>query len=219
MTLEGLDGSGKTTQSRLLRAFLDDAGHPAFFTREPGGTELGERLRAITLPTRAGSVEPIAEALLMSAARAQLVAQEIRPRLARGEPVVCDRFYDSTLAYQGYGRGLSLDGLRNVTRFAVGGLTPDTTILLDISIEDAARRKEAERRHGAQEPSQGPANFFDVIDMEFRQRVRQGYQEMAAQEPDRWLVIDAAKPERVVHAQIRAAVSQLWGREGHTCRT
>jgi len=214
-----LDGSGKTTQSRLLRKFLDEAGHPAFFTREPGGTELGERLRAITLPKQAGSIEPVAEALLMSAARAQLVTQEIRPRLALGEPVVCDRFYDSTLAYQGYGRGLSLEGLRNVTLFAVGGLTPNLTILLDIPIEEAARRKKPERQQSAQMPSQGPTNFFDVIDMEFRQRVRQGYQDMAAEEPERWLVVDAAKPERVVHEQIRTAVSQLWRRGGHPCRT
>ena len=242
VTFEGLDGSGKTTQIGLLRAFLDREGHPAFITREPGGTALGEQLRKLVLPTSAAATTPTAEALLMSAARAQLVAKEIGPRLARGQPVVCDRYADSTLAYQGYGRGLDLQALRSITHFATGGLSPDLTFLLDLELDESVRRRRglqalgtmqaargahghhldnaertsAEREEsanidgGSGNPNFSEANFFDHIDVHFRRRVRDGYLELAAMEPRRWLVLDASKSVDEVQLRVRAAVSLLW---------
>lgn len=218
-TFEGLDGSGKTTQIALLRDFLERCGHPAYVTREPGGTDLGEQLRAILLPRLAGSTEPRAEALMMCAARAQLVAREIRPRLASGEPVVCDRYGDSTLAYQGYGRGLDLDALRAVVRFATGGLTPDLTILLDLAAEDVVRRKRLAASPTGPDQESADTSFFDSIALDFRARVRQGYRQLAAGEPDRWLVLDASQPRDVIHERICAAVSRLWAKGDRPCRT
>lgn len=217
VTFEGLDGSGKTTQIELLAEFLRARGLPAYFTREPGGTDLGEQLRSILLPRQPGSTEPGAEALMMCAARAQLVAREIRPRLAAGEPVICDRYGDSTLAYQGYGRGLALDDLRAVVRFATGGLVPDVTVLLDVEVDEARRRKRPSLESTCGGGSD--ANFFDDIDHGFRERVRRGYRVLATEEPHRWLMLDASQPRDVLHGRIAEAVSQLAREGGRSCRT
>lgn len=206
LTFEGLDGSGKTTQIARLRTLLAACGQQAFFTREPGGTALGEELRSLLLPRQQAAVVPVAEALLMSAARAQLVATAIRPRLDRGEPVVCDRYADSTLAYQGYGRGLGLDGLRAVTQFATAGLRPTLTVLLDIEVTEAAQRR-SRAELGA---PPGSGDFFDHAGLDFRQRVRHGYLQLAADEPERWVIVDAMASIEEVHRRISDAVSHLW---------
>lgn len=195
ITFEGPEGCGKSTQMRLLAAFLREQGRDVLATREPGGTPIGDRVRAILLDPAHTEMHPSTEFLLFSAARAQHVAQVIRPHLARGGIVLCDRFADSSLAYQGYGHSLDLDDLRAITRFATGGLVPSRTFLLDVSVELGLRRKSGGR---------GDAwNRMEQKEMAYHQRVRAGYLAMAAQEPDRWVLIDAARGLKAVQARIR----------------
>jgi dTMP kinase len=180
---------------RLLTAFLREQGHDTFATREPGGTPIGDRVRAVLLDPTHTEMHPSTEFLLFSAARAQHVAQIIRPHLARGAIILCDRFADSSLAYQGYGHCLDLDALRAITHFATGGLMPDLTFYLDIPVELGLQRKAG---------GSGDAwNRMEQKEMAYHQRVRAGYLAMAAQEPDRWVVIDAAVGIRAVQANIR----------------
>lgn len=183
ISFEGPDGAGKTTQLRLLAARLETAGRRVLCTREPGGTPLGEQLRALILPREDTTNDPVAELLLLNAARAQLVAQVIRPALAAGVVVLADRYADATLAYQGYGRGGDLAELRIIIAIATRGLQPDRTVLLDMSI-DASLGRLATR---------GAENFFDRIGPDFRQRVRGGFLELARAEPQRWVVINGAQ--------------------------
>src|SRR5690606_35632284 len=133
ITFEGLDGSGKTTQAKLIAAYLKDAGYDVLLTREPGGTAIGDQIRAVLHNMDNTAMHPSAELLLYNASRAQLVAEVLRPHLASGGLVICDRFYDSTLAYQGYGHQLDLDVLRTIVTFATGDLKPDLTLYLDIT--------------------------------------------------------------------------------------
>jgi dTMP kinase len=198
ITFEGPEGSGKTTQLRLLEAWLRQQGYDVLATREPGGTAISEAVRSILLDPAHTEMRPETEILLFSAARAQIVAQVIRPHLARGGIVLCDRYADSTLAYQGYGRGLDLDILRAITAFATGGLLPHLTIYLDIPIEIGLRRKAAQEW-----------NRLEAQTRAFHQRVRQGYLEMAAAEPERWLVVDASQPIAAVQAAIRQRLAPL----------
>jgi dTMP kinase len=151
-------------------------------TREPGGTPLGERVRQILLGRQDLEIDPRADALLFNAARAQLVAEVIRPALERGDVVLCARFADSTLAYQGYGAGLPIDELREIARVATGGLEPDLTILLDVDPEIGIRRKVA-----------GARNRFESIDLEFHRRVRAGFLALAGATPARWRVVDSSR--------------------------
>ncbi len=195
VTFEGPEGCGKSTQMRLLAAFLREQGHDVLATREPGGTPIGDRVRAVLLDPVHREMCPSTEFLLFSAARAQHVAQVIRPHLARGGIVLCDRFADSSLAYQGYGHCLDLDALRAITRFATGDLTPDLTLCLDLPVELGLRRKAG---------GSGDAwNRMEQKEMAYHQRVRAGYLAMAAQEPDRWVVLDAARGIKAVQARIR----------------
>jgi dTMP kinase len=199
ITLEGPEGAGKTRQAESIRSHLEKAGIPVTLTREPGGTPLGERIRDLLLE-RGGSSEPIgprADALLFNAARAQLVADVIRPALARGSIVVCTRFADSTIAYQGYGAGLPVDDLRAIERMATGGLTPDLTILLDLPVEAGLARKTAEE----------VTRFEAGFDAAFHRRVREGFLELAGREPARFAVIDATPPAEQVFEAIRAALA------------
>jgi dTMP kinase len=197
ITLEGPDGGGKTTQARLLADWLRERGHDVVLTREPGGSGIGDRIRAVLHDPANTAMDARAEILLYSADRAQHVAQLIRPALARGQIVVSDRYADSTLAYQGYGRGLDLEMLRAITAFATGGLAPGLTLCLDIAPQAGLAR----RRSG-----EGEWNRLDAETLEFHQRVRAGYLELAGQEPARWVVIDADRPPGEVHAQIRGVV-------------
>jgi dTMP kinase len=197
ITLEGPDGSGKTSQMQPLADHLRVRGYPVFTTREPGGTEIGDQVREILMSMRNQGMHPRTETLLFCAARAQLVAEVIRPRLEAGEVVISDRYADSTLAYQGYGHGNDLEQLRQVLSFATGGLVPDLTLLLDIEAADGLKR----RKSGG-----GEWNRMDDYQLELHQRVRAGYLELAAAEPGRWVVIDASQPGAVVQSQILEAV-------------
>ena len=201
ITFEGPEGSGKTTQMELLRDYLEEKGYPVLATREPGGTSIGDQIRAVLLDPSNTEMLPASEALLFSAARAQIVNQVIRPHLAQGDIVLCDRYADSTLAYQGYGHGLDLEMLRTITALATEGLKPDLTVYLDIHVEEGLRRKLA-----AHEAERAEWNRLDQQEMDFHRRVRDGYLRMAAEEPDRWLVIDATQPLEAIQAVIRARV-------------
>ncbi|MEN6480085.1 MAG: dTMP kinase [Anaerolineales bacterium] len=204
IALEGLDGSGKSTQMRLLREALAQRDLEVVWTREPGGTSIGEQIRIVLHDLANGSMLPITEALLYSAARAQLVAEVIRPALARGAVVITDRFAASTLAYQGYGHGLDLAVLRQITALVTGGLVPDLTIYLDLAPERGLERKLADRRAG-----QGEWNRMDEQTMAFYQAVREGYLAMAREQPEHWLVLDANGTIEGIHAQIMDRIAAL----------
>lgn len=198
ITLEGPDGGGKSTQARELAEHLQLGGLDVLLTREPGGTPIGDQIRKILMSLDNAGMIPTAEFLLFSASRAQLVHQVIRPHLEKGGVVVCDRFFDSSLAYQGYGHKLDRQTLRTITAFATGGLKPDLTLLLDLPVESGlGRRREA-----------GHWNRLDAYDLEFHRRLRRGYQLMANEEPDRWVVIDATRPMNDVQAEIRSIVAE-----------
>ncbi len=204
-TIEGPDGSGKSTQARLLADHLASQGYDVLFTREPGGTEIGDQIRRVIMSLDNKRMSPQAEFLLFSASRAQLVRDVIQPKLAAGGVVVCDRFYDSSLAYQGYGHQLDLDQLRSVTQFVTGGLVPDLTLLLDLPSEEGLnRRKEA-----------GLWNRLDDYDLAFHERVRAGYLRLAQAEPQRWVVIDATRSKAEIQSDMQQAVlSRLESRAG-----
>jgi len=201
ITFEGPEGSGKTTQMELLRDYLEGKGYPVLATREPGGTSIGNQIRAVLLDPCNTEMLPASEALLFSAARAQIVNQVIRPHLAQGDIVLCDRYADSTLAYQGYGHGLDLEILHTITALATGGLKPDLTVYLDIDVEEGLRRKLT-----AHEAGNAEWNRLDQQEAAFHRRVREGYLKMATREPDRWLVVDATQSLEAIQALIRARV-------------
>jgi dTMP kinase len=180
VTLEGGEGSGKSSQAEVLASLMRQHGYTIAVTREPAGTELGHVVEGIF--QQGIAVAPEAELFLFEAARAQHVQAVIRPALERGEVVLCDRYTDSTLAYQGYGRDLSLDHLRAVNHIATGGLAPHFTILLDIPPETGLARKDRER----------PGDSIGEESLEFHQRVRKGYLELAQREPERIVVVDAS---------------------------
>lgn len=201
ITIEGPDGSGKTLQAELLRDAVVAAGVAYVLTREPGGTWAGERIREILLGAASTNerIAPRADALLFSAGRAQLVAEVVLPALERGELVIDARHADSTLAYQGFGRGLDVEELRAIQRFATIGLAPDLTILLDLPVEVGLARKSAVEE-----------NRFEVgFDRAFHERVRAGYLEMAAREPGRWAVVDADRDPDAVHRSVVAAAARV----------
>jgi dTMP kinase len=197
ITFEGGEGCGKSTQSRLLLKKFEQQNIPAVLTHEPGGTALGNELRK-ALKRKGGSfISPQAELFLVAASRAQLVAEVIRPALEEGRVVICDRFTYSTLVYQGYGRGLELSFVEMVNNIATGNLKSDLTILLDISPEQGLARKRSLR------------DRFELEDLSFHRRVREGYLKMVAAESERWLVIDAALPKGKIAEIIWDRVSRL----------
>lgn len=198
ITFEGIEGCGKSVQAKELAAFLAEQGRPVVLTREPGGTRLGELLRGVLLQTDDVPMAPVAEALLFSAARSQHVVEVIQPALRAGKTVVCDRYADSTLAYQSYGRGLARPPVEQMLRFAIFDLWPDLTILLDLDPEEGLRRK----------TSDGAADRIERMDVAFHRRVREGYLTLAAEEPERWVVLDGSLPVADVAAQVRQAVQR-----------
>lgn len=191
ITFEGGEGSGKTTQIALLREKLAAQGLNVLVTREPGGTPLGDSVRALLMDRRS-QIVPTAEVLLFSASRAQLVEEVIRPHLDGGGIVICDRYADSTYAYQGYGRGLDLAVLRQLTRITTGGLIPDLTVYLAIEAAiGLARRDKA-----------GDLTRLDALDLSFHQRVQDGYKALIAESPQRWAMVDADQPTEQVFAAV-----------------
>ncbi len=204
ISIEGGDGAGKSTQATHLVRRLKDVGLIAMHVREPGGTPLGEELRRLVK----GAASPTgrAELLLFEAARAELVDRVIRPALERGEVVITDRFSDSSLAYQGYGRGLDLDAIRSLNAFATGGITPGLTILLDMPDGEASARIAG--RDDAIDPA---ARRFENESSEFHRRVADGYRQLAAAEPGRWVVVNADRSEEDVAADVWRHVSGVLG--------
>lgn len=197
ITFEGPEGSGKSSQIRLLADFLRKRGEDVLVTREPGGTAVGDQIRACLHDVANTGIMAVTEFLLFSASRAQLVRQVIRPALAAGRIVLCDRYADSTIAYQGYGRKLDREILGQITAFATGGLQPDLTLLLDIEVEKGLAR----RRQNAEEMTR-----LDLETIAFHRRVREGYHALAAANPGRWVVIEADEGVTAVQAAIRDAV-------------
>ncbi|MEN6556287.1 MAG: dTMP kinase [Anaerolineaceae bacterium] len=199
ITLEGPEGSGKTSQMRELAAYLQGMGYEVLTTREPGGTDIGDQIRQVLVRLENQGLHPRTEILLFLAARAQLVEQVIKPALSAGKVVLCDRYGDSTLAYQGYGHGLDLATLRSMLAFATDQLKPDLTLLLDLDVEAGLQRKRKEAEW----------NRLDAYEVAFHHRVRAGYLELRAQEPERWRVIDAGASKDAVQLAMRAAVSRF----------
>lgn len=193
ITIEGPDGGGKTTQMNMLVPALEERGLDIVRTREPGGTDIGDQIRSVIMNMKNKSMDPRAEILLFCASRAQLVSELIRPSLSAGKIVLCDRYADSTMAYQGYGHGLDRTALKNLLEFATGGLKPDLTILLDISAEAGLRRRITNHDEW---------NRMDDYALQFHERVRNGYLEMAAAEPNRFVIINADRPKEAVHKDI-----------------
>ncbi|KYH33811.1 dTMP kinase [Neomoorella mulderi] len=196
ITLEGPDGSGKTTQMERLECFLSRRGFTVECTREPGGTPLAEAIRQLLLEPRYGPIDARAEILLYAAARAQHVAERIRPALAAGKIVLCDRFTDSSIAYQGYGRRLGIELVRQVNNLATGGLLPDLTLLIDVPVELGLARLRGK----------GPADRLEGEDLDFHRRVRRGYLELRRLEPQRVRLIDGTGSPDAVWSQIEKVV-------------
>lgn len=196
VTLEGGEGAGKSVQVSALARCLESSGRTVCRTREPGGTALGERLRDIALGLASDGeslgLDPLSETLLFIAARAELVTAVIAPALSRGEIVVCDRFADSTLAYQGFGRGIALDTIERLNEIATGGLQPHLTVLLDLPAADGLARAGED----------GGGDRFERETLDFHERVRAGYRTLAEREPERWLVVVASQPSEAVTEQI-----------------
>ena len=202
ITFEGPEGSGKTSQIPALAGWLREQGRVVYTAREPGGTSIGEQVRQVIHDLKNTEMDPRTEALLYQAARAQIVAEVLRPRLAAGEVVLCDRYFDSTLAYQGYGHQvIPLDELRQIIRFATGGLAPDLTILLDLEVEVGLGRKS----------SQDEWNRLDAFTVDFHRRVRAGYHELLKLEPKRWSVVDASQPWEAVQQDLRTVIGERLG--------
>ncbi|HTY59063.1 MAG TPA: dTMP kinase [Bacteroidota bacterium] len=202
LTFEGVDCSGKTTQAAILVDQLRaGTGARVHFIREPGGTAISERLREILLDRRNLELSELTELFLFSASRAQLVREVIRPALARGETVVCDRFYDSTTAYQGYGRGLDLDAVRRINAVATAGTDPDLTVLVDITVGEIEARKKA---------SGVATDRMEAAGREFYERVRTGYLAIANGHPERFVVIDGMRSVNDIARDIRRAVEERY---------
>ena len=194
VTFEGPEGSGKSSQIVLLASFLQENGFTVVRTREPGGTPIGNEIRACVHNVANTAMTPVAEMLLYSASRAQHVGELIRPSLTAGKIVLCDRFADSTIAYQGYARGLDLAQLHQVTQIATGGLQPDLTFLLDIDVEVGLAR----RTGGGLE-----MNRLDLETVQFHQRVRDGYHRLAATDPFRWVIVDGERPLPIIQKELQ----------------
>jgi dTMP kinase len=196
ITFEGSEGSGKSSQIVLLYDFLHQRGYDVLLSREPGGTDIGEQIRLILSNRENRAMQVRTETLLFQASRAQLVEEVIKPHLAGGGIVLCDRYADSTLAYQGYGYQRDLEQIGAIVRYATDGLTPDLTLFLDLEVEEGLRRR----------ARVGGLNRLDTYDVDFYQRVRQGYLVLARQEPHRWVIIDASQPVEQVQAEIQTIV-------------
>lgn len=197
ITFEGIEGCGKTTQIRHLAAYLEGKRLPFLLTREPGGTAIGDRIRQILLSSENSRMEPVTEFFLYVAARAQHIAQVVLPALKDGKTVLCDRFTDATVAYQGYGRGLNRQWVEEIHDRFLNGLKPYRTFLLDLPVEEGLRRAWKRMENQAAKEDR-----FEKEDLAFHRRVREGYLLLARQEPNRIVVLDGMKDEQSLHREI-----------------
>jgi len=203
ITFEGGEGCGKSVQAKALYRRLSQIAIPALLTREPGGTPLGKKIGRWLKWTEGTDISPLTELLLFNASRAQLVTKVIQPNLESGKIVICDRYADSTTAYQSYGRGLDLEMVTAINNAATQGLKPNLTVLLDMPVEEGLARKRAKKQ-----------DRFEQEDITFHQRVREGYLKLAADESGRWLVVDASQPKAEIAQIIWQRVSQLLSGRG-----
>jgi len=206
ITLEGIEGSGKTTQIRRLAEFLEDKGVDCVTTRQPGGTQIGENIRSILLDPANSALEPLAELLLYMADRAQHINELIRPALKNGKTVVCDRYFDATLVYQGFARGLSIELIGQLHQLLFDDLKPDVTLLLDLPPQVGLERAWQQLNNGQRS---GDESRFEAEAVAFHEKVRAGYLELARLEPERFRIIDAAQPQNQVFAAMRKIVSSF----------
>ena len=205
ITLEGIEGSGKTTQIKYLVEYFESQGKQCVTTREPGGTSIGTKIRSILLDPESKGMDPTTELLLYMADRAQHIQSLIKPALAAGKTVLCDRYFDATVVYQGYARGLNIDFLKELHAMLLNNLKPDVTILLDLSPEVGLKRAWKQLDNGQRVDDE---SRFEEEKLEFHQRVREGYLDLAHQEPDRFHIIDADQDEHQVRNQILAVFDQ-----------
>ncbi|MFC2017433.1 dTMP kinase [Chloroflexota bacterium] len=203
ITFEGGEGCGKSVQARALHKRLSRLAIPVFLVHEPGGTSLGNKLGRWLKWTQNADISPLTELLLFNASRTQLIDEVIHPNLEKGGVVICDRYTDSTIAYQSHGRGLDLEMVKAVNNTATQGIKPDLVVLLDMPVDEGLARKKNKRQ-----------DRFEQEALAFHQRVREGYLRMAAANPERWLVIDASQPKRKVEQIIWQKVSQLLPNQG-----
>ena len=203
ITFEGGEGCGKSVQARALYRRLSRLAIPVILTHEPGGTPLGKKLARGLKWAQDTDISPLTELLLFNASRTQLIDEVIHPNLAKGKIVICDRYVDSTTAYQGYGRGLDLEIVTAINNAATQGLKPDLTVLLDIPAEVGLARKSTKKQ-----------DRFEQEEVAFHQRVREGYHKMAANDPERWLVVDASQSKAKISEIIWQRISQLLSKRG-----
>ena len=199
ITFEGGEGCGKSTQTRMLRNRLNKLALPVLLIHEPGGTKLGTRISYLLKWAKNVSISPVAELLLFNASRAHLVDTVIRPALQEGKIIICDRFADSTMAYQGYGRNLDMQLVKSVCETGTRGLKPDLTIFLDVPVEEGLRRKHAVSSQ----------DRFEQTELDFHRRVRDGYLQMAKEEPQRWVVIEGTKTKENIREIIWGKVNRM----------
>jgi dTMP kinase len=202
ITFEGGEGCGKSTQTRILYRSLQKLAVPALLTHEPGVTALGKKADRLLKWSHDIAISPVAELLLFNVSRAQLVTEVLKPELVKGTVVICDRYTDSTIAYQSYGRGLDLEMVKTVNNISTQGLSPNLTVLLDVPPETGFKRKQDDK-----------PDRFESLDMAFHHRVRKGYLDLAKGEPERWLVIDGLQSKEAISGIIWQAVSKLLKQE------
>lgn len=202
ITFEGIEGSGKSTQIELLAEYLRGRGYEILVVREPGGTRIGDNLRDILLDPDFSNMNPSTELLLYAASRAQLVSERIKPALASGKIVLCDRFADSSIAYQGFGRNLPMDEIKQLNDWATKGLMPSLTVVLSIPT-----------REGLGRATQNSADRIEQEGIDFHQRVEKGYEQLAKEHPDRIRLVDASSSPREIHQIVVKIVEQLLGKE------
>jgi len=206
ITLEGIEGSGKTTQIRHIAEFLEREGRECVITREPGGTAIGKKIRAILLDPESKEMAPLTELLLYTADRAQHIMEVVNPALSEGKTILCDRYFDATLVYQGYARGIEIGLINRLHRLILKDLKPDVTLLLDLPPEIGLSRAWKQIKSGTRA---GVETRFEEETLSFHEKVRAGYLELSRLEPERFRVIDASKDEDQVRVDILKALSEL----------
>lgn len=204
ITLEGIEGSGKTTQIRHIADYIKNKGHNCVITREPGGTSIGKKIRAILLDSNSKGLDPSAELLLYTADRIQHVNEIIRPALSSGKTVLCDRYFDATIAYQGIARGIDLDLIHMLHKRIIENLRPDLTILLDLPAETGLKRAWDQINNGTRTNKE---TRFEEEKIAFHEKVRAGYLTLARMEPERFRIINAARNEKIVQEDVLKALS------------